>query len=271
MSYKEVLDGSKISISISESENMAGLGLSEAHLVDAMCETARHMLALGATITYGGDLRNHGFTKILYELVSRYRKDSDDQNNLASVISFLAWPVFVHSKFDELLALTSEMDGTAEIKIIDEQSNTLLLEDAGRLMPGAKFNWSSGLTAMRKAITDDSTARIVLGGKTSQFNGIMPGVAEEVFISLQSHKPVFLLGGFGGCSREILDLMGVENQFAPSRPVWPHANVFTQYQLEDLKNGLTTEENVVLANTPHIDQAIVLVIRGLMNLIAPSS
>lgn len=266
MSYKEVLDGSKISISISESENMAALGLSHAHLVDAMCEAARHMLALGATVTYGGDLRAHGFTRILYELVSRYRKDSYDNKNLASVINFLAWPVFVHSNLNDLLTLSSEMEGTAELRVIDEKGGTLSIEEATPLLPGATFDWCAGLTAMRSTITAESTARIVLGGKTSKFNGSMPGIAEEVLISLQSHKPVYLLGGFGGCTREILDLMGVDNQFNTSTQNWPHSGEFRQYKLKDLKNGLTAEESTVLANTPHIDQAIVLVIRGLMNI-----
>ncbi|MCU1751299.1 hypothetical protein [Pseudomonas sp. 6D_7.1_Bac1] len=266
MSYKEVLDGSKISISISESESMPALGLSHAHLVDAMCEAARHMLALGATVTYGGDLRTHGFTRILYELVCRYRKDSCDNKNLASVINYLAWPVFMNSDIDALFALSSEMEGTAEIKVIDEQCNPLSLKDASSLMRSSTFDWSSGLTAMRRIITAESTARIVLGGKTSKFNGSMPGIAEEVLISLQSHKPVYLLGGFGGCTREILDLMGVDNQFDASLPCWPYSDEFKQYKLEDLRNGLTTEENTALANTPHIDQAIILVIRGLMNI-----
>ncbi|MCP2023272.1 UNVERIFIED_ORG: hypothetical protein J2Y76_004187 [Pseudomonas reinekei] len=266
MSYKEVLDGLKISISISESESMAALGLSHAHLVDAMCEAARHMLALGATVTYGGDLRAHGFTRILYELVSRYRKDSYDKKNLASAINFLAWPVFVHSNLDDLLTLNSEMEGTAEFRVIDEQGNALSIEAATALLPGTTFDWCSGLTAMRNTITAESTARIVLGGKTSQFNGNMPGIAEEVLISLKSQKPVYLLGGFGGCTREILDLMGVENQFNASNPNWPHSEEFKQYSLVDLRNGLTAEENTALANTPHIDQAIVLVIRGLMSI-----
>ena len=162
------------------------------------------------------------------------------------------------------------MEGTAELRVIDEKGGTLSIEEATLLLPGATFDWCAGLTAMRSTITAESTARIVLGGKTSKFNGSMPGIAEEVLISLQSHKPVYLLGGFGGCTREILDIMGVDNQFNTSTQNWPHSGEFRQYELKDLKNGLTAEENTVLANTPHIDQAIVLVIRGLMNIQAHS-
>lgn len=266
MSYKEVLDGSRITISISESEKMAGLGLSAAHLIDAMCEAARHMLALGATITYGGDLRAHGFTKILYELVSRYRKDSDDQKAIASVVSLLAWPIFINSDFNELLKLSTELEGTAEIKVISEKSKVLSLEEAAREVPSPYCDWSSALTTMRKVMTDDSSARIVLGGKTEKFLGSMPGVAEEALMSLRAQKPLYLLGGFGGCAREILDLMDVENLFGKSAPIWPSADEFKKYRFDDFHNGLNGQENTALAITPHIDQAIILIIRGLMNL-----
>ncbi len=266
MSYKEVLDGSRITISISESEKMAGLGLSSAHLIDAMCETARHMLALGATITYGGDLRAHGFTRILYELVSRYRKDSNDQKSTASIVSFLAWPIFRNSDLNKLLELSEELEGTAEIKIISENGTILSLAEAVCEVSSPQYNWSSALTTMRTLMTDDSCARIVLGGKTDKFLGSMPGVAEEALLSLQSQKPLYLLGGFGGCSREILDLMDIDNPFGKSAPTWANADEFRKYRFDAFHNGLTDEENTALAITPHIDQAIILIIRGLMNL-----
>ena len=115
MSYKEVLDEKKIAISISESEHMQALGLSEAHLVEAMCELARHMLALGATLIYGGDLRARGFTRLLYELASRYRKDSPDKKNRASIINYLPWPSILSFSQEQLEDLRRELAGTAEI------------------------------------------------------------------------------------------------------------------------------------------------------------
>ena len=52
---------------------MAALGLSEEHLQDAMTEIALQLLSSGKSLAYGGDLRVHGFTELLFELVERYR------------------------------------------------------------------------------------------------------------------------------------------------------------------------------------------------------
>ena len=40
-----------------------------------MAEIARHLLAVGARLAYGGDLRNNGFTLLLFELALRYGRD----------------------------------------------------------------------------------------------------------------------------------------------------------------------------------------------------
>jgi hypothetical protein len=69
MSYREALSQRVIAISTSESPDMRALGLSEEHLRDAMAEIARHLLALGARLVYAGDLRAHGFSELLFELL----------------------------------------------------------------------------------------------------------------------------------------------------------------------------------------------------------
>lgn len=66
---------------------MPALGLSDGHLRDAMAEIARHLLALGARL-YGGDLRQHGFSELLFELVSRHRRDSAENDYHADVMNF---------------------------------------------------------------------------------------------------------------------------------------------------------------------------------------
>lgn len=270
MSYKEVLDGKKIAISISDSENMRALGLSEAHLVEAMCEVARHMLALGATLIYGGDLRARGFTHLLYELASRYRKDSADLKNIASIINYLPWASISKTTPSELARLRDELSGTAEICLLDINGNPSELTFTEEDQSSAHLHWAKSLTQMRALTTFESTARIVLGGRTQGFMGDMPGIAEEVMISLTNKSPVYLLGGFGGCTREILDVMGVHNPIQASNPNWKGANAFSKYDIESLNNGLSTDENLALATTPYIDQAVILVIRGLLNVISQS-
>lgn len=79
------LDGYSVALSISRSPDLAILGLGNELLEDAMAEIARHPMACGATLAYGGDLRDAGFTQLLFEIVSRLpckqgqREDSRQQ------------------------------------------------------------------------------------------------------------------------------------------------------------------------------------------------
>ena len=79
---------------------------------------------------------------------------------------------------------------------------------------------AEGLTMMRIVMQKETQARIVLGGKVDGYKGRMPGIAEEALLSLQSHQPIFLLGGFGGCTRDIAETIGLADPWAGSRSHW---------------------------------------------------
>ena len=116
---------------------------------------------------------------------------------------------------------------------------------------------------MRLAMRDKTQARIVLGGRVAGYKGRMPGIAEETLLSLESRQPLFLLGGFGGCTRDIAETIGLVDPWAGSRSDWTERPAFEIYTPSDLYNGLSDEENAVLARTPHIQQAVTLVSQGL--------
>ena len=126
--------------------------------------------------------------------------------------------------------------------------------------------WAEGLTRMRVVMRQETQARIVLGGRVAGYKGRMPGIAEETLLSLQTHQPVFLLGGFGGCTRDIAETIGLVERWAGSRGDWSGRPSFGRYSPGDLHNGLSDEDNAVLAHTPHIDQAVALVMHGLNQL-----
>jgi hypothetical protein len=62
-----------------------------AHLEDAMVECARHLLAQGASLAYGGDLRPGGFTTTLFELVRSHNRVGSKER----IRNFLAWPIWL--------------------------------------------------------------------------------------------------------------------------------------------------------------------------------
>ena len=251
-------------ISLSESPDMPALGLSDGHLQDARTEIALHLLASGTSLAYGGDLRAHGFTELLFELVERYRGHPRHSGEIG-VTDYLAWPVHIRMTADDLAEFSAGHEKAARLVFLARDGARLEREKRTALATHEpdENEWSEGLTAMRSVMCKETQARIVLGGRVESDKGRMPGIAEDALLSLQARQPVFLLGGFGGCARDIAETIGLANRWAGSRSDWAARPCFAEYSPEDLRNGLSDEENAVLARTPHIHQAVTLVSRGL--------
>ena len=253
-----------VGISVSESPDLKALGLSDGHLHDAMAEIALHLLASGRSLVYGGDLRRHGFTELLAELVERYA-DHPRHCGTIAITDYLAWPVHIRMTSDELAMFSAEHEPVVRLVFLTLDGARLAQERRLKLPEHdpREEEWTRGLTAMRMTICDAVQARIVLGGRVEGYRGAMPGIAEEAFLSLERKQPIFLLGGFGGCARDIAETLGLAGRWAGSREEWEGRPCFRRYSPDDLRNGLSREENVVLARTPHIQEAVALVSRGL--------
>lgn len=269
MSYRQALSQHTVAISTSESPDMPALGLSDEHLRDGMGEIARHLLALGARLVYGGDLRAHGFSELLFELVARHRRDADQGDERTGVVNYLAWPVHICKTAADLDQLSADLAGSAELVCLALDGTPLTVTERRAMMQSQPTDeqWATGLTAMRRVMLSETHVRIVLGGRVEQYKGIMPGIAEEALLSLQVQQPLFLMGGFGGCARDIAETIGLVKPWAASRPAWPGRREFETFTASDLNNGLNAEENATLARTPHVDQAIMLILRGLLRLV----
>ncbi len=267
MSYREVFRNHVVAVSVSESPDMGYLGLSNEHLQDAMTEVARHLLALGARLSYGGDLRAGGFSELLFELVQRHRRDVDEVSSVG-ITNFLAWPVHLRMQFSEVERATNDLKGIAELVCLDIHGVRIPLQLRKQVQPRepSVAEWNDGLTAMRGVIQAESHARIVLGGRVDNFKGSMPGIAEESLLALDSREPLFVLGGFGGCARDIAESLGIADPWAPLNRTWTERTSFSRFGPNSLNNGLTEAENRILAKTPHIDQALILVLKGLASI-----
>lgn len=93
----------------------------------------------------------------------------------------------------------------------------------------------------------------------------MPGIAEETEFALKANQPLYLLGGFGGCARDIASGMGLMPELERSAD-WPGRIGFSSWRANDLSNGLEFDEIRTLARTVHVDQALALILRGLLRL-----
>ena len=266
MSHQVALSDCVVAISTSESPDMPALGLSDEHLRDATAEIARYLLALGACLVYGGDLREHGFSELLFELVARHHRSDDDDRT--GVVNYLAWPVHISMRASDLDRLSTDLAGLAEIVYLALDGRRLTSPERQELAQRHPTDeeWATGLTSMRNVMRWETDARIILGGRADEYKGIMPGIAEEALLSLQTHQPLFLMGGFGGCARDIAETLGLVTPWAGSRSAWPGRQEFEAFAGSVLDNGLNVEENRTLARTPHVDQAVTLILRGLLNL-----
>lgn len=244
---------------------MASLGLSESHLREAVAEFAIYLLASGASLAYGGDLRRQGFTELLFELVMRYRQQGESDTR---VTDYLAWPVHIRMTADDLYKRNAKLFGFARLVLVGQDGSCISMEDRKTLQSREPSDdeWSTGLTLMRQIMRGETDARVVLGGRVEGYKGVMPGIAEEALLSFQVGQPLFLVGGFGGCTRDVAETVGLVDAWSGDRRTWRGRQWFEPYGPDDLHNGLSIEENQVLARTPHIDQAVTLVMLGLHRL-----
>lgn len=197
---KDCFAQQRIGISISEvqGDGFSSNHLHPDHLIRLAQDLARHLLARSATLIYGGDLRPDGFTEFILDeaaiLKERIRGD------LQIIENHLAWPLYVstpeivswRARYCQVMK-TVEHDIPADVaagvsKKVPLPPNT----------PESSYVWSRCLTEMREKSIASSTIRICAGGKLSGYKGKMPGVLEEIILSLNSQKPTFLLGAFGG-------------------------------------------------------------------------
>ncbi|MDR7322632.1 MULTISPECIES: hypothetical protein [Catenuloplanes] len=158
--------------------------------------------------------------------------------------------------------------------------------------PLGRYPSSLGLTRMRTDTTDDATARVALGGKLTGYLGVLPGVAEEVLLTLEKGRPVYLLGAFGGATRAVVDVLRGDDRPELTEDWCAHhvkgwSGLFDEYRKREhplvspeeaadelrrrgagglaaaLNNGLTDDQNDELATTTDPWRAVELILTGL--------
>jgi hypothetical protein len=278
------LKGRVLGISISDSPDLEALGFSDVHFRDALIEFARYMLAAGATLAYGGDLREGGFTHTLFNLVSTYKGAGGSR-----IKNYLAWPIHLNLSVEQ----RAELKTSAEIIALPAPDMPGL--DPTQFLPPADaestYAWCLSLTRMRERISQDNDAQILMGGRLIGYKGKYPGLVEEAYEIMKVDKPLFLIGAYGGCTGAVieavrgnrppglteqeqcqnasyLDVYAYYNQHAPAAEERIDydklLDFFNQRGSAGLHNGLSAQENERLFTTPHIPEIIALVLQGLL-------
>jgi hypothetical protein len=219
---------SVIAFSISyQRDNLLARGMGLEHLRELLIRLARPILRQGASLAYGGSWKEteDNFTYDLLRLISAEQEDNsaggpDTDLQIGILYNHSAWPYYLDiSRTIEarwvnacrIVRITQQMAGFADSDIVADQ-------DFQNKTPRAIFNAAATLSAMRRLMMAGTSinipggapenippviARILLGGRSDGFSGFLPGLFEETLVTLESERPVYILGGFGGAAETL--------------------------------------------------------------------
>ena len=241
----------------------------------ALGELTRTVIIAGGSLLYGGHLHPEGITNFLIEELHRYgRRDRPFKVCLAWTVHRAMTPEQISEQKD-FLGLFGEIyflspDGER----LDGPVNGL---PVSKFTPGER---SCSLSGLRAHMTANTDARIVIGGKREGFQGAMPGLFEEVILALERHQPLYLAGGFGGATHDVI------RQLRPALAEWlPRlqsqdnrdkrfveglsriSDVAVACDWDGYNNGLSEEDNRLLAASYRPSEVAALVGKGLGHLL----
>ncbi|KPP83038.1 MAG: hypothetical protein HLUCCA04_02885 [Oceanicaulis sp. HLUCCA04] len=270
----DALKGKRLGISVSDSPDLDRLGLLDTHFRMTLGELARTVVIAGGSLYYGGHLQPDGITSFLIEELHRYgRRDRP-------LKVCLAWTIH-RSMSAEQIAEQKEFLGLfGEIYFLSSDGQRL--KGPVNEPPQQSFapeERAAALSGLRAYMTNNTDARIVIGGKRAGFQGAMPGVVEEVLFSLERRQPLYLAGGFGGAVLDIIRaLHPALAEWFPLVQGGPDpdermlvglkqiAETVDAKNWDGYENGLTDAENKLLAASYRPSEIAALVGRGIGNL-----
>lgn len=182
----------RMQLSISESPDLAPLGLTEAHVRAALLDIARLLLRRGYDLVYGGDLRRYGYTEDLAALVRRQQEFPQDKD------AQLIWPVVPGGNASAYEAERFVMAWYGEVTLEPVPP------------PASALTKADLLTHLRQHMAETTAGLVALGGQTSGFSGPRSGVVEEIGLHAAARRAVYLIPSFGGATAAAAAAFGVK-------------------------------------------------------------
>lgn len=269
----DALEGACVAVSVSESPDLARLGLIESHLRLALGEITRSVLVLGGKLAYGGRLDSTGYTTFLASELRRYgRRDRP-------LVVCLSWSVHRRVPLSQLERWRRDLGLYGELVCLDPTGKPITPSDGRDEEPLVDLDETlvaSSLTSLRVYMSEITQGRILIGGKRDGFQGVMPGLLEEALITIEAQQPLYLAGGFGGVTLDIIKTINPEHaKWIPASDDVTNLDHRYTAGLERLGslaqngcwdatlNGLSDEENRRLAATHRPSEITALVSLGL--------
>lgn len=262
--------GFTLGVSVSDSPDLARLGLTEAHLRIALGEVAHATLIAKGHLSYGGHLRDDGYTAFLVHECERY--GSTDR----PFTGHIPWSVHRRLTVDEINRHRKAIGLYGSYVFLDPDGQTIEDPTADRdpaaMLVGDR-EAADSLTAARHHLTATCDARLVVGGQRTGYQGHMPGVIEETILAIRAGQPVFVAGGFGGAAGDASRVLGFDPDNwlgLPDGTARPDlrelAEALDETGWSPEANGLTLDQNQQLAISYRASEVASLVVHGLTNL-----
>ncbi len=231
----------KVGLSISYSSDSKRIDTLK--IQDIITNIVRYLLVLDSSIYYAGDPNyneNTSFSNILLNIEDKYYNHRNRaKNNLILVL-----PKYVQKNIK-----------VKQLNYLKQYADIINIEYEGDI------DIQKDLFLTRKKLSEIIDFHIIMGGKTSNFEGEYPGIITEFMNTYEEKKPIFLIGGFGGASKIICDIIQGEI----------HSDLNDKYfyksllniDIGNLNNGLNKEENELLMTTKDADIIVVLLLKGI--------
>jgi hypothetical protein len=196
-----------------DAKELSAQGLGMEHINEMMVRLSMKLLSDGHRLAYGGTLGTPSqplMTQALINTAQNYLHQK--MARVIDVTDSKTWPLINYSAWPHYKNILAEqralLVGVCNFIDVDPEGvSPEMLKLASEKSVIERYK-ADALSAMREKSAVECDLRIVWGGKTEGASGWMPGVLEEVACSLRHHKPVLILGGFGGCARRLADYVG---------------------------------------------------------------
>lgn len=262
--------GFTLGVSVSDSPDLARLGLTETHLRMALGEVAQVTLVAKGRLSYGGHLRDDGYTAFLVHECEKY--GSRDR----PFTGHIPWSVHRRLTIEDISRHRHAIGLYGAYVFLDPDGQPIEDPTADRdpeAMQVGNREAADSLTAARGHLTATCDARLVVGGQRTGYQGHMPGVVEETILAVRAGQPVFVAGGFGGAAGDIARVLGFDPDNwlgLPNETARPDlrelADTLGESGWSAEANGLTLKQNRQLAISYRASEVASLVVYGLTNL-----
>jgi hypothetical protein len=226
--------GRALALSIGDAADREKLGFPEREVQRVLFTLCTGLVREGYSILYAGDLRPGGYTLAMFKFLA----GTYAGQGVVPFTNVLPEPVVRRLGFEALLASARAAHGVAEIVLsIGGQLRTvrhidgdLLIGEKGSnrasIRDEAQFStWLKGFPAVtiadgfsqaRQAVSHLVEGRVAMGGRmgivglaSDQYEGALPGIAEEAILSLEAGKTFVPLAAFGGATRDVAIALGL--------------------------------------------------------------